>query len=336
MANSIEVEERAAAWLAQRDSEQWSASDQAQLDAWLEESTAHVVAFVRLETVWNQARRLKALSAKTAPGDVPSTQEWQLAQVCVEPARKYVTGVPSKVRRWSLVAGLLVIVATSVTLYVGHSGSVYRTPVGGITSLPMSDGSKVTLNTDSRIRMALTQAERHVELERGEAFFEVAKDPQRPFVVVAGSKRVVAVGTQFSVRRDQDEVRVVVTEGKVRIEDAVSSQDEEGRIILSAGKIALASQGSVLVQEKTVPELRSDLSWRSGYLMFRDTALVDAVAEFNRYNTSKIVIGDPALAAMRVSGKFRAAQHEAFVRLLEQGFPVRAQRFDERIVLTRR
>ena len=99
-----------------------------------------------------------------------------------------------------------------------HGGSSFRTAIGAITAVPMSDGSKVTLNTDSQIHIAVTGHERRINLGRGEAFFEVAKDPNRPFVVVAGHCRVVAVGTQFSVWREADEVRVVVTEGRVRVE----------------------------------------------------------------------------------------------------------------------
>jgi len=99
-----------------------------------------------------------------------------------------------------------------VTLAPG--GTRYSTPVGEIASVPMRDGSKVTLNTDSQIRVTLTDSERRVDLKYGEAFFEVSKDPKRPFVVNAGGKRVIAVGTQFSVRRDANDIQVVVTEGR--------------------------------------------------------------------------------------------------------------------------
>jgi transmembrane sensor len=204
----------------------------------------------------------------------------------------------------------------------------------------MPDGSKITLNTDSEVRLDLENpAERRVELQKGEAFFEVAKDPNRPFVVSVGRKRVIAVGTAFSVLRDGDDVRVAITEGRVRIEDAAERATERGGTddgisTLAAGSIARATNAGVLIQEKPIPEIENDLSWRTGYLIFRDTALADAVAEFNRYNTRKIVIEDPAVAATRVSGKFRSTQFEAFVRLLEAGFPIRAHAVDDHIVLT--
>jgi transmembrane sensor len=204
----------------------------------------------------------------------------------------------------------------------------------------MSDGSKVTLNTDSRIRVAVTQTERRVELQQGEAFFEVAKDPSRPFVVTVGEKRVIAVGTAFSVRRNGNEVRVAITDGRVRFEDAEQPPMAPGTgvdekiLTLPAGSIARATNAGVLVQRRPIPEIQSDLSWRTGYLIFHDMALADAIAEFNRYNVRKIFIDDPTVATIRVSGKFRSTQIEAFVRLLEEGFPVRAQSVGDRIVLT--
>lgn len=369
MDSSIQIEERAAQWLARRESGAWSASDEAEFNAWLEQSTLHVVAFVRLEAAWNHAKRLKALSAGVQPGTVPSPEDWRLApffdrvappdvatsapasegsglssreEECQSTTPEPPTLAPTFSRnRWAIAASLLVAIGASIAVYMWPFGSAYHTPVGGIASVPMSDGSKVTLNTDSRIRLALTETERRVELERGEAFFDVAKDPTRPFVVAAGAKRVIAVGTQFSVRRDGDDVRVFVTEGRVRVEDetepaARAGSNEDKLLTLSAGSIARASDAGVLVQETTVPEIENYLSWRTGYLIFRDMALADAIAEFNRYNTRKIVIEDSAVAAIRLSGKFRATQFEAFVRLLEEGFPVRARRVGGEIALTDR
>jgi transmembrane sensor len=201
----------------------------------------------------------------------------------------------------------------------------------------MADGSKVTLNTDSQIRIALTDTERRVELKRGEAFFEVSKDPNRPFIVRAGSQRVIAVGTKFSVRREGDDIEVVVTEGKVRVEGSTAGQgsrtDGSANVFLTPGSIARAGEAGVLVQRKTLPEAEEQLSWRTGVLMFRDESLQQAVTEFNRYNERKIVIQDPAVASLKIEGNFRATNVEAFVRLLESGFPVRADSQPGQIVL---
>lgn len=240
--------------------------------------------------------------------------------------------------RRTLAACLLIALAGGTLLYGWSTHSIYRTPVGGTASVPISDGSQVVLNTDSRIRLDITETERRIELQKGEAYFDVAKDPRRPFVVGIGSKRVVVMGTQFSVRREGGDIRVFVTEGKVRIEDERQSvRDQRGDgapLMLTAGSIARAGGAGMLVEKKSIDEVVGYLSWRTGYLFFRDTPLADAVAEFNRYNTRKVVINDPAVAAIRVSGKFRANQFDAFVRVLEDGFPIRARHLDDRIVLT--
>jgi transmembrane sensor len=214
--------------------------------------------------------------------------------------------------------------------------------------VPLRDGSNITLNTDSQIRVALTGAERHIELKQGEAFFDVARDPSRPFVVVAGKQRIIAIGTKFSVQRNGDSVEVVVTEGKVRVEEASrplrrNATDTQGAtpprgatapVFLTAGAIALADEAGVLVQRKSLEEAETHLSWRNGVLIFRDLSLADAVAEFNRYNAHKIEIADPTVAALKVEGNFRATNADAFVRLLEDYFPIRVVAQEDRIVLS--
>ena len=226
--------------------------------------------------------------------------------------------------------------------------------------MPLADGSHLTLNTATQVLVELTPQERHIRLEDGEAFFQVAKDPNRPFVVEVGNKRVVAVGTEFSVRRTGDDMRVVVTEGKVRVESGsdgaagssqlaavgerkgvaaasteIAPQRRPGEVFLTPGSVASAGDDGVVVEQKPVSEAEDDLTWRHGYLTFHDASLADAVAEFNRYNAHKIVIQDPAVAAIRISGSFRALNYEAFVRVLGAGFAIHARSTDDTTTLTR-
>lgn len=342
--SSEEIEVRAGQWLARRDGSDWSAQDELMLQQWLEQSTAHVVAFVRLEAAWTEAKRLQALAGGVEPGTVPSVEEWGLTRF-FDPAAGAVAaarterpsssrrGFPRGLSRWGLAASVLIAIAVGLLRYWPPATS-YSTPVGGIVSVPMSDGSQVTLNTDSKIRLELSATQRLVELQRGEAFFEVAKDPSRPFVVAAGSKRVVAVGTKFSVRREHDEVLVFVTEGRVRVEDVGPVADAHDSVqTLTAGSLARGDGDALLVQHEALPEIERHLSWRAGYLLFRDTPLAEAVAEFNRYNLQQIVIDDPDVAEIRISGKFRPTQYEAFLRLMQKGFAVRMHRVDGDIVL---
>ena len=356
-----QIEKRAAKWLAERDSGDWTPKDQAALDQWLGESSANTVAYIRLEAAWKRADRLQALGAGFPKGKVPTPEEFNLSPFFDDregggPRPREARDLGS-VRRYrtafaGLAASLLLVFAVSTAWYFWPIGPDYKTPIGGTASVPMADGSKVTLNTDSAIRVAVTERERQVQLDHGEAFFEVAKDPKRPFVVSVGKKRVIAVGTKFSVRRIDSDIRIVVTEGTVRVEststplhrkevDAAGSAlpgNDTGSATtefpLAAGSIARATGDDLLVQNATIPQAEESLSWRTGYLIFRETTLADAVAEFNRYNLRKLVIDDPSVASIRLSGKFRTADFEAFVRLLEGGFPIHAQHAQEQIILT--
>lgn len=314
------IDELASDWLAQRDSGNWTDEDQRRFDQWLDESPLHRVAYLRIEHAWERSERLTVLGAGIPPGAAapPST-------------------VAASSGRWvqAVAAGILLITALGVSYHFWPNGLHYRTAVGGLASVPMPDGSTVTLNTDSEIRVAVTETERRVELEQGEAFFEVAKDPTRPFVVRAGNKRVIAVGTKFSVRRDAGDIEVVVTEGKVRVETAGGNSSGLAEQLV-AGTIAQASDAGVLLQTRPLAEARESLSWRQGVLVFHQMTLADASAEFNRYNTRKIVIEDPGVAALHVAGSFRANNVEAFVRLLERGYPLRAEERDDRFIVTAR
>jgi transmembrane sensor len=242
-------------------------------------------------------------------------------------------------RRLALAAAATLLLAVGGGVYwaFAPNGERYATPVGGLASVPMADGSHVTLNTDSRVHIALTDTERRVELGRGEAYFEVSKDPSRPFVVRAGDKRVIAVGTKFSVRREGADIEIVVIEGKVRVQDdaagLASRADGSADVFLTPGSIARADEAGVLVQRRTLPEAEEQLSWRTGWLLFRNQRLADAIAEFNRYNVRKIVIQDPAIGSLKIEGNFRATNVEAFVRLLESGFSVRAEVHADQIIL---
>jgi transmembrane sensor len=372
------IDAEASDWLIRRDSGSWSSADQARLDEWLNSSTLNRVAFLRLELAWEDAARLKALGAGIAGERPPPPGRWNLspffdsrASETLDNSEIAVRGVSDshptidespdlhdgsvtfaalpfgrakplgrRQRKLALSAAAVFLLVVGSALYLGlaPSGERHATPVGGLASVPMADGSNVTLNTDSQIRIALTDTERRVELGRGEAFFEVSKDPKRPFVVRAADKTVIAVGTKFSVRRDGDDIEIVVTEGKVKVEDGAakwySHAGGSADVFLTPGSIARADEAGVLVQRSTLPEAEEHLSWRTGRLMFRDQSLVEAIGEFNRYNVRKIVIHDPAIASLKIEGNFRATNVEAFVRLLESGFPVHAELRADKILLT--
>lgn len=357
--SSIRIERAAAAWLARRDAGPWGPRDQAELDAWLAASIARRVAWIRLETAWRESGRLKALGAGQPPGTLPARGQWasftdspQLpptdsgrllppadpAAALVFARRQPASKTPKRAAMGLAALVLAVAGASAWQWRLNHVAQpiVYRTALGGLQAIPLDDGTRATLSSDSRIVVALSRRERRVDMERGEAYFHAAKDPARPFVVTVDGYRAVAVGTRFAVRRDAHGARVVVTEGRVRLEPAPDAGNRHPPVLLTAGSMALADGNGVVVRSGTVAQAELALSWREGFLSFRDTPLAAAAAEFNRYNASKIVVSDPEVASIRIGGNFRSANVEAFVRLLELGFPVRAERHGDQIVLHRR
>lgn len=339
LSDSQNTERIAADWLAKRDGGTWTETDEAAFTAWQRESTEHRVAVIRLKTIWQHADRLQALGAGVTSGSIPPPGQWRISPF-VDRGRSKAPEEPVRVRRFpvypAIAATVLLAITSGLVGYIlANDPNTYHTAVGESQAVHLADGSQVTLNTDSKIHVALTESERRIELDRGEVFFDVARDPSRPFVVGAGNKRVVAVGTKFSVLRIHDDLRVVVTEGKVRVEDA-SPEKPEPPVQLAAGNIARAGAAGVLVTENSIPKAEQTLSWRSGYIVLRDTPLADAVEEFNRYNKRQLVLADPALATLRIGGNLRLTNLEAFVRVLEQGFPIHADNEGDRIVLTQR
>ena len=347
MASSREIEHTAAAWLARRDAGGWNERDQKRLDAWLDAAVAHRVAFIRLDAAWRQSGRLQALGAGTSTNTLPARGSWshpafagQDAPASRQPRRTdRRSGYRPLLRGFAVAAmlALLVSLALGWRHYTAVEQAAYHTAIGELREVPLTDGSTATLSSDSRVVVTMLHGERHIDLQQGEAFFTVTKDPKRPFVVSAGGRRVIAVGTRFAVRRDAGNLRVVVTQGLVQLE---SDNRPDGRrqptTLLPAGSVATASDAGVVVSSGSVQQAEEFLSWRSGFVSFHDTPLAVAAAEFNRYNARKIVIGDASVGTMRVGGNFRWANTGAFVRLLAQGFPIKVRQRGDEIVLTRR
>ena len=353
------LEQTAAAWISRRDTGPWSVADAAALDSWLAESAGHRVAYYRLNAAWHEAGRLRALKGSTALISPSARRRGpQVADVveALDSARTRshppVARGRTATRHWSR---LVVVVAATLLIHVGaalllllqghNNDSRYATALGELQSIPMSDGSRVTLNTDSSLRIALGRSTRRIDLEHGEAFFEVAKDPKRPFIVTVGDCKIIAVGTQFSVRREGDDVQVIVSEGRVRMEHpmrAAERTQQMGTVVSAppenvlwpAGTIASIRGDRVLLQAEPLAEIDESLSWRVGLLTFHDTPFATVVAEFNRYNSRKILIQDPTLSELRVSGVFRATHLAPFIHLLEQRFHIRASVDEDRVLLS--
>ena len=217
---------------------------------------------------------------------------------------------------------------------------IYTTAVGERLVVTLPDGSQVTLDTRSQLRVAWSKRERNVKLVRGQALFEVAKDRTRPFVVEARNQRLVAVGTAFDVRVEGRQMKVTMVEGTVRVEPATATLD--GRTtspspvrMLTAGEQLVVNAQSEDYIHRTNPDRAT--SWQRGQLIFDDTRLEDAVGELNRYSQTQIVLADPTLADLRLSGAFATGRPNVFVEAVTSYFAVAvASRDSESIVLKAR
>jgi transmembrane sensor len=213
----------------------------------------------------------------------------------------------------------------------------YRTAVGEQRIVLLPDDSIMTLNTDTRIRVHYSDEERRIELQRGEALFEVAVQSGRPFVVAAGSGVVRAVGTAFTVYLRTDAVDVTVTEGAVEVSGvaepvaAPSGPAFPARVLTESHKLRYQKN---VVETVTVSaeELRRALAWRHGMLDFEAAPLSDVITEANRYIRDRFVIVAPELETLEFTGYFRAGDVDLLIKLLESNDILRTTRVDYRTV----
>jgi transmembrane sensor len=252
------------------------------------------------------------------------------------------TPKPFMNRRTAMFGGAGAAIAatlTAVAVAPMLAMKTYRTQPGEQRRLVLADGSDVTLDTDSELKVWLTGKQRVMVLDRGQAFFKVAKDKARPFRVFAGGDEVRALGTAFGVRRQGEGAKVTLEEGRVGIYHAKASTParpaDKPAAVLEAGQQAvLAPQAAPVVAQA---DMRRAQAWRSGRLILEDSSLADAAAELNRYGAPQIVIADAPTGAVRVSGVFHLRERSAFVESVTAAFPVQVvRRTDDEIVLARR
>ncbi|WP_199200498.1 FecR family protein [Alkalicaulis satelles] len=311
----------------------------AQFDAWLEASADHDAAWRRVTRAWEGASQAAADPAVLAH------------------RRRALAPRPHYARMAAVAAGLCLATALAAFAVTGlHMGAPapgeavqtaqavpgeFVTSLGQRSTVVLDDGSRVELNTASRIIVSMEGVERHVRLAEGQALFDVAADPARPFVVEAGNRRITALGTVFDVRVGDAEpsVQVTMLEGLTRVERArtappVDGAGEEPSFELSGGE-QLIVRPAAAPQRREVDAARVT-SWRHGWLVFENEPLSEAVAEMNRYARRNIVLDSPGLADLRVSGVFTAGRSELFIEALQSAYNLRVARTEaDYIVLAR-
>ncbi|MEP9403701.1 FecR family protein [Sphingomonas silueang] len=229
---------------------------------------------------------------------------------------------PARIPRRRFLAGSAGAMAAGIAGMVGWhatTGETVTTARGEVRRLPLADGSIAAIDTDSALRVDFGET-RLVSLDRGQAWFKVAKDARRPFVVDAGIAQARAIGTAFSVDRGGDGVRIAVTEGTV----AVWPQSGGGTLtLLNAGDYAYFPRGAMVPQTGTAPaRIERTLAWRNGEIALENDTLAFAVAQFNRYNRQQLVIVDRELDRERLIGLFQIDRPGDFAATLAASFNV--------------
>ena len=218
-------------------------------------------------------------------------------------------------------------------------GPVLRTQLGESREVTLADGSVVTLAPASELSVEMSDRERRVVLSRGDAFFHVAKNPRRPFVVYTKAARIRAVGTAFGVQTDANRVVVSVVEGRVAVSGDRSLERVRGRATPPPAAVSVAADEQVTVEASGDPGVvrkingATELAWASGQLIFEDEEVATVVSRFNRYNRTQIVIQWPELARRRVSGVFKADEPTSFVSLITSMTGVSAVHEGDRLIV---
>lgn len=332
------LERAAVEWFFRRDGG-FTPEEEGAFHRWLREDDRHARAFAEVQGTWHTMGEAQPHVARTV--FPPRRPQGRLLRFPV------------------LLAAAAALALFCVALWrTNERGARFAeqaaTEIGGLRKIDLPDGSVVMLNTNTAVDVHFSAAERRVRLLRGEALFTVAKSPGRPFIVEASGVAARAVGTAFNVRLRADAVEVLVTEGKVRVDDIARGQSlvtapEAAAGGATAGPVPerlLVPGERVVIPVRTdralipaiarpVPahEIEQALAWQNRRLEYVDAPLSEIVADFNRYNQHRLIIIDPRLASRRFGGTFPAGDYHSLVQLLETTFGVLVERRERDTVL---
>ncbi len=324
--NASTLDEEALDWLVRVS---FGTASPAGFAAWRARSPAHEQAARAAEALWRDIGHT-ATAAEFARHEVARHEvaRHQAARSRLPhlPAGAMRRGIDRRPGRRAVMTGA---VAASAAALVASSG-VFG-PLAGLTAdhatrpgerreVVLPDGSRVMLNTATALSVRFSGAERRIVLTAGEAFFAVARDPDRPFVVAARGGETRAVGTAFAVRTDGDEVQVTVSEGIVEVTAAAG---RPVRLIAGQGA-GYGGAGRQPVPQRVNEAVAT--AWRRGKLIFNQRPLVEVAAEMSRYRPGRVVVANQDLERLPVTGVFELDDQESMLRAIEQALPVRVLR----------
>lgn len=320
---------------------------------WCSEDPAHATSFENAQTLISNLERV----AKRP--EIQSMREAALAIDLREEKRGAGTALGLRsgpFARLAFAAAALVIAVGGVGYYISQSlpfgpadsgGLIagkepipqrFSTALGERSTVTLADGSEVTLNTDTEMSVDFSSGERSIKLIKGEAFFDVFENPERPFVVTAADKRVTALGTAFDVRYIDNTIRVMLFEGRVEVARDADRPDagetlSEPLAQLEPGQQSLSVLGPLNMTTISEADIEKEKMWRFGRIFFEDATLSDAIAEMNRYSATKIIVEGETLSEQRISGTFRTGRQDIFVDALATYFPIEIENAPDQNVI---
>ena len=317
---------KAADWFAQVRS---GAIDAAGEQAWLQwiEDDAHQKSYEHCELAWELSAELRntpTLTALLGDADLLVAQR-RAARAAARPTWR--------VSSWQLglAASVIALGAFAWLFFSRPTLAVYSTAVGEQHTVMLADGSSVVLNTDSLMRVEFSRHLRHIELVRGEALFNVSHDPARPFAVHALQGVTTAVGTQFDVEITRSGAAVSVLEGTVTVGGGGTAASVPVVAVSAGSGIGYTPTGAV--SDLRPAEVNRIQGWRTQRMVFNDIPLETALAEYNRYTHTPIVLSNPALGLRHINGVFHIGDEAAFLSAMEQGLHLKAAKGDAQTVL---
>jgi len=378
------IKEQAASYLVQIDSGECTAEERQQIATWARANPQHQAAFVKLAKQWDSMAILADLSelfplAEKERTDAEAYSDAATSHTANAGNNAGSTGnkesswfglpLPSMLQGWvgaqqwrlqGIAVGAVFAMALAVvalpsvrTMLFSDATPSYITAIGERATYTLDDGSVLTLNTDTEVTVRFTEQRRFIDLLRGEANFEVAKNTQRPFVVYAGEGLVWAVGTAFNVRYQPETfaVDVVVTEGTVKVFTDVNLQAElpaltvdpqslqslstqsHSTVHLTNNKQSLLTAGQHLRYREAIEvkqvvdaeQLQQQLAWHNGVIIFDGETLESALSEIGRYTSKQLVIVDDSIRSIRIGGHYKTNDLNGFLATLTSGFGVHVE-----------
>jgi transmembrane sensor len=335
-----QIYDEACVWFVEMRSGDVDAAGRQRFNVWVRKSPEHLRAYLEISEIWDDARLMNKMGSGSSEALVAKARTG--AEVVpfegASTSRRIPEAAPplrTRVAAHRLAAAAAVgVITCGLAAYVGYEHfriPEYATSIGEQRIVTLADGTRVELNSRTRLAVHFTDRQRNVELLEGQAMFTVAQDPQRPFVVQSSDLAVRAVGTAFDIDRKSSTTTVTVVDGRVAVRSPDASSPAP--ILVDAGEQLIATAHVHEPLRASRANVAAATAWTHGALVFEGSRLADVIEEFNRHNEQQIILADPALGSMQISGVYTSTDPQLFVRFMRAQPHVRVEETSSGIVI---